>query len=226
MTAKLTKILADQYKYALSTGDINNLPIQPLYEAMQNLYKDAARVWGNRVRLSINKEVVKKSLGSMGYNEQLLRLIEQFFRLDFFQYVTQINDTTRAELEKIFSEGFAQGLNLAQIADRIEVLGLVRYRAKMIARTEVNTAANRGALIAAQATGLPLKKEWLATMDKRTRDTHKHIDGTTIPFDDMFKVGNDMLECPGDRGGKDGRPKTSAKETINCRCTCLFIPIE
>lgn len=226
MAAKLTKILADQYKYALTTGDINNLPIQPLYELLQNLYKDAARVWGNRVRMSINKEVVKKSLGSMGYNEQLLKLIEQFFRLDFFQYVTQINDTTRSELEKIFNEGFSQGLNLVQIADRIEVLGLVRYRAKTIARTEVNTAANRGALIAAQATGLPLKKEWLATMDKRTRDTHKHIDGTTIAFDEMFKVGNDMMECPGDRGGVNGRPKTSAKETINCRCTCLFIPIE
>ena len=222
----MNKVIKDQYEFVLNGGDINEIPQQPLFDLLKSLYKDAARIWGNKVRLSINQEVVKKRLGTIGYNEMLIKLIEDYFRVYLFQDVTQITDTTREELYKILTDGFNSGLSLSEISDKIELLGIVKRRANAIARTEVNTAANRGSLIAAQATGLKLKKEWLATMDKRTRDTHRNVDGQTVNMDMLFQVGNDQMECPGDRGGKAGRQKTSAKEVVNCRCTCLYIPVE
>ena len=223
---KLKKIIDAQYKYATDTGDYNNLPTQELFDFLKKLYKDAARVWGNRIRLSINIEKVNKRLGTIGYNERLMQLIEEYFRLYLFQDVTQINDTTREELLKIFTQGFKDGLNLFEIQKQIEALGMSGIRAERIARTEVTTAANRGGLIAAQATGLNLRKKWLATKDKRTRDTHRLVDGQEVAFDEPFSVNGVLMDVPGDRGGKDGRPKTPAKEVVNCRCTCLFIPIE
>jgi uncharacterized protein with gpF-like domain len=54
------------------------------------------------------------------------------------------------------------------------------------------------------------KKEWLATKDGRTRDSHRHLDGEVQAMEQPFSNG---LMHPGASG--------PAREVINCRCALL-----
>ena len=59
-----------------------------------------------------------------------------------------INTTTLDAIRKALAEGFAQGESIQQLTKRIEgyFTENVKYRAEMIARTEVISASNEGAL--------------------------------------------------------------------------------
>ena len=92
------------------------------------------------------------------------------------------------------------------------------YRAEMIVRTElarVFNLANYNTSLEAVNVVPDLTKRWLATGDRRTRDSHLSAHAATltnpIPVKDAFIVGGASLRFPGDPAGP-------AKETINCRC--------
>lgn len=131
--------------------------------------------------------------------------------------VAEVNATTRKALQQVISKGVEEGWSIPKIAEQIRGLlaGMSDARALRIARTETIGAANAGAMFAAKSTGLPLKKEWLATMDTRTRETHAEADGQTRDMDEPFTVGGYLMEQPGD-------PTAPPSETVNCRCTVVF----
>lgn len=58
---------------------------------------------------------------------------------------------------------------------------------------------------------LASRKQWVAILDDRTRDTHWAADGQAQPLDGMFTVGGVEMAYPGD-------PRGPAREVINCRC--------
>jgi uncharacterized protein with gpF-like domain len=58
------------------------------------------------------------------------------------------------------------------------------------------------------------KKQFLATQDDRTRDSHAIADGQIVGIDEPFNVGGEELQYPGD-------PSGSADNLCNCRCTVL-----
>lgn len=60
-----------------------------------------------------------------------------------------------------------------------------------------------------QAKGADVLKQWDATLDGRTRDSHRRVDGEIRELDEKFSNG---LMFPGD-------PSGSAAEVVNCRCT-------
>lgn len=86
-------------------------------------------------------------------------------------------------------------------------------RATRIARTESTAAWNSGALAALAEEGRTHKK-WLATKDRRTRDSHLEANGQVVPLSRPFRVGESLLMMPGD-------PSGPPYETINCRCTVI-----
>ena len=57
-----------------------------------------------------------------------------------------------------------------------------------------------------------VRKVWVATKDKRTRDTHAALDGESMGIDQPFSNG---LQYPGD-------PNGPPEEVINCRCAMLM----
>jgi hypothetical protein len=57
------------------------------------------------------------------------------------------------------------------------------------------------------------EKEWLATQDAVTRDTHVEADGQVVGIDEEFEVGDATCQFPGDTGDPE--------EDINCRCGVL-----
>lgn len=89
-------------------------------------------------------------------------------------------------------------------------------RARAIARTELVAMVNAGGLAAARISKASKFKQWLATGDSRTRDTHRAAAGQVRPLDDTFTVGGYDLDYPGDLAAP-------AKERVNCRCTVLFV---
>lgn len=62
----------------------------------------------------------------------------------------------------------------------------------------------------------PVKKQWVAIMDSRTRDAHAAANGQIVEIDKPFLVGGENLMYPGDASGSIGN-------IINCRCTTKFI---
>ena len=80
------------------------------------------------------------------------------------------------------------------------------------ARTAVTSAQNNGTLDSfyeARDMGINIQKEWVATLDDRTRPSHRELDGERRELDEKFSNG---LMYPGD---PDGDPE----EVYWCRCT-------
>lgn len=91
-------------------------------------------------------------------------------------------------------------------------------RATRIARTEVQSAVNRGTHDAVSSLGEGVRPQyhtWLATFGPRTREAHAEADGQTVPIDEPFEVDGELLLYPGDPSGSGGN-------VINCRCTQVY----
>jgi hypothetical protein len=132
--------------------------------------------------------------------------------------VVGIQATTQAAVQAQLIEGVAAGEGIEKLARRISGTNFAdinRKRARVIARTEVIGASNRGQMAGARSLGVPLEKEWVATVDSVTRDTHAAADGQTVPLNEPFIVGTSRMMQPGD----DSAPPS---EIINCRCTVSF----
>jgi hypothetical protein len=135
--------------------------------------------------------------------------------------ITSVAETTRQQIVNQITRGQQAGEGIDDIAKRIAGnVGIIsRQRGALIARTEVHGAANYGADGAARATGLKLRKEWVAAEDERTRPDHaqageEYSEGGSIgpiDMDQPFMVGGEALMYPGDPAG-------SAGNIINCRC--------
>jgi HK97 family phage portal protein len=120
-----------------------------------------------------------------------------------------VNTTTRDKITEAISAGLEEGEGVVQISDRIRDIysDFNLSRADMIARTEATAGNNEGTL-AGFKQSVASHKEWIATMDDSTRDSHAEMDGEVVELNDSFTNG---LKYPGDANGDPG-------ETINCRC--------
>lgn len=110
-----------------------------------------------------------------------------------------------------------QGKSIPKIANDLQqrMQGMSRASAIRTARTAVTAAQNAGRLDtyrAAQDMGIKLKKQWLATLDNRTRHAHAMLDGQTVDVDKPFKVDGYELMYPGDSSAP-------GYLVYNCRCT-------
>ena len=113
-------------------------------------------------------------------------------------------------------QGILQGESLDDIAKRISknLSSQNENLMKTFARTAMTGAQNAGRLARmheADSLGIKIEKEWMATLDGFTRDSHADIDGESVPLDDEFS--NQCL-YPGDPGGPPA-------EVYNCRCTMV-----
>lgn len=114
-------------------------------------------------------------------------------------------------------QGILQGESMDKIAKRImNVQDMNKTQAIRSARTIVTGAENKGrqdSYARAEADGIILQKEWIATNDGRTRHSHAMLDGATV---DQGKKFDNGLMFPGD---PNGRPE----EVWNCRCTVAAV---
>ena len=134
--------------------------------------------------------------------------------------IVGINDETRRRTTVILERAVSKGLSVPNTAKLIEAdfTNMTRKRATRIARTEIVSASNRGAIIGAKSAGIPLNKVWNAFIDTRTRADHVNANDQVVGIDEKFVVGDVLMDHPGDTSAP-------ASQTINCRCAVDFIPI-
>jgi SPP1 gp7 family putative phage head morphogenesis protein len=113
------------------------------------------------------------------------------------------------------SRGIAGGQMYSEIARNIASWARIpKNNAMRITRTEAHRIQCKAASDAqqkAKSRGADVVKQWDSTLDGRTRDSHRKIDGEIRETDEKFSNG---LEYPGD-------PSGAAGEVINCRCALL-----
>ena len=121
----------------------------------------------------------------------------------------------RRLLANQITQGVLLGESMPKIAKRVgKVTGSNMAAAMRTARTSVTAAENVGRVDSyrrAQSLGIELEQEWLATLDGRTRHTHRQLDGEKVKVGGKFENG---CRYPGD-------PEAPYAETCNCRCTLI-----
>lgn len=116
------------------------------------------------------------------------------------------------------TQGIVQGESTPKIAKRLRSVAEMDYKASIRdARTSVTSAQNAGRIRAmkrAESMGINLLKEWLATIDDRTRHEHRLLDGQTQYIDEPFEVEGFTIDYPAD-------PSADPSMVYNCRCTMV-----
>lgn len=119
------------------------------------------------------------------------------------------------------TQAVLQGKSIHDIAKSMaDVVGMNKASAVRNARTAMTGAQNAGrqqAYERAEAMGIKLQKEWIATLDGRTRHSHGMADGQKVDINGMFKVGGCKMRYPGDVANG------TAEEIYNCRCTMATV---
>ena len=119
----------------------------------------------------------------------------------------------RRHLDSAITQGILQGESIPAIAKRLEAVTDMNHKAALRnARTMTGSAQNAGHFASykrAEDMGIDIEKQWLATMDERTRTSHRYLHGETQKMEDEFSNG---LMYPAD-------PEGEPSEVYNC-----FIP--
>jgi len=236
----LLSMIRDACNYPSPESAIQHLDISLSFSkidlslTLTELYQDAGRVMGGRAYQQVKKDVAKllkkKRLIPIGYNEELVNEIIQYFKdhlLD--KAVLPITDTMREWILKKLIEGQQKSLSITEIVNDLVKQDFPRNRAFVITRTEVLRAANFGSQQGAKKAGYQLQKFWISAKDFRTRriprDQYSHLvmNGVTLNIDEAYHVparsgGYELLMFPGD-------PNGSAADVIQCRCTEGYKPV-
>lgn len=126
----------------------------------------------------------------------------------------------RKHLNNAITQGILQGESIPHIADRLQrIIGMDRTAAVRSARTATTAAECAGrqdTYQRAKGMGIQLKKQWLATLDGKTRHAHRMLDGQTVDVEESFQVDGYKLKCPGD-------PSAPGYLIYNCRCTMISV---
>ena len=113
------------------------------------------------------------------------------------------------------TQGVLLGESIPKIAKRIQdVAGSNRAAAVRLARTSTTAAENAGRVDSykrAKGLGINVQQEWVATLDLRTRSSHRKLDREKVEVGEKFSNG---CRYPGD-------PEAPYAETCNCRCTLV-----
>lgn len=122
----------------------------------------------------------------------------------------------KKQISASVTSSILQGKSIPRIAKDLQTRMPEMNKSSAIrtARTAVTGAQNAGRMdsyVAAEKMGIKVRKEWLATLDGRTRHSHAMLDGEVVDKDKKFENG---CMFPGDPNGPPW-------EVYNCRCTLI-----
>ena len=218
-TKRFATALQLQVKAYIKTKDVMSVPSFPIYNVLTKLYYDIGPAWARITKT--------ESLKAMGFNEQIIALMKEYFGIDLLNDAELITAYSRDIIVRVLNKATDQGLSIDNITKLLlEHPEFNEMRARRIARTETVTAANGAAMIYADSSGNVMDKIWISIVDKRSRHDHIRLDGIRLPKEDPFVINSDRggryeMMQPGVRNQPNGLP-VPGFETINCRCTVAF----
>ena len=151
--------------------------------------------------------------------EAVVAAVQQETKLSEPLYTAMGKDIT--ELKKKITGEISRGLSSGQMYGEISRniaswANIPKNNAMRIARTEahrIQCKATADAQNRAKEKGADVVKQWDASLDGKTRSTHRKLDGQIRELDEPFEAGGYKAMYP----GAFGRPE----EDINCRCALL-----
>ena len=121
----------------------------------------------------------------------------------------------KRRIQSVMTQGVLQGDSIPNLTKRLEkVTGGDHKAAIRNARTMMTGVENAGRLDAikrANELGIPTKKQWVATLDSRTRHWHRQLDGVIEEPEEPFVNQYGKIMFPGD-------PTANGANLYNCRC--------
>ena len=119
------------------------------------------------------------------------------------------------------TQGIIQGESVNEIAARLqkEMPNRSYKMCRVHARTMYTSAQNAGRMESMkmhQQMGIKNKKQWMATLDERTRWMHRDLDGQVRDLEEPFEIGQYSIMYPGD-------PFAHPSMTYNCRCSMVEV---
>ena len=116
-------------------------------------------------------------------------------------------------------QAILQGESIPDIATRLsktvsESNMKVSIRNARTMTTGVENVARIDGYNRAKRMGINLQKQWMATLDNRTRHAHRLLDGQIVDVNKPFKVDGYDIRYPGD-------PEAPGYLLYNCRCTLV-----
>mgnify|MGYP003303612579 CR=1 FL=1 len=125
--------------------------------------------------------------------------------------------TLKKKISNELTRGIATGMAYDDIARNIRMAtGAPKARANAIVRTEghrIQQASQEDARQVAKSKGADVVKQWDATLDSATRDSHRKLDGQIREVDEPFEINGLSAMYPGEFG--------DPAEDCNCRCVAL-----
>lgn len=188
----------------------------------------AFQVDGRPLILSIIAENGQEALDDAGIllsfsvdHPEVVRFLEQRAQ----RFAVEVNTTTWNLLQDSLGQGITDGLTAPELEQIVEdvMAGRIRSTAETIARTEVNGAANGGALLAYKQSDVVDLKTWIsALLPGRTRECHAEAhfryQDNPIPLEENFSVCDGAGPAPGQIGTPLG--------DVNCLCTIAPVVLE
>jgi len=173
------------------------------------------------------RKFITKAVDTSAFDDIWANAFASFGSAIGAQRVTLVNGTAKKTLidltERLMSDPEFMTLGAVEKGRilRNQFNQYSQWQAERLVRTEATAAANFAQAQAAQTIFPPeqMQKEWIASFDDRVRDTHSQADGQIVMANNTFLVGGQPMMFPGDPAG-------GAAETINCRCSVAYFPIE
>lgn len=138
------------------------------------------------------------------------------FSKRLYKNANKLKKSVKSEI----SRGIATGKTYSEIAKQLTLTTEASFnQAYRIARTEggrVSSEAKLTSMRDAREKGADLVKQWDATLDGRTRESHARLDQQIREIDEEFEIDGMKALCPHGFGRAD--------MDINCRCVMLSVP--
>lgn len=204
-------------KVARRTTDANAVAVSYTNDATPGIYSI------NRNYSAYTIEQVAGNVGFDLWDEQTVKrlMVEQSDLMPYYPPKRALKRGIdlaygKKQITASVTSSILQGKSIKHMADDLQkrITTMSRDSAIRTARTAVTGAQNAGRMdsyAAAEKMGIKLKKEWLATLDSRTRHSHAMLDGEQVAQDKKFSNG---CRFPGD-------PQGPPWEIYNCRCTLI-----
>lgn len=202
-------------KMALEILRVNKLAKERIDEAVPDVFAYAMNHASYEIETEIGADAGLVPVSKADV-EDLFRKIPDLFGSRKMDEAKEKAYSVKKIIGNIIS-GFLEGFDLETIGDNIvkiiQNLNIDRWLQNIF---DIITGADGGGEDTtnnwAQDNGVQMEKEWLATLDFKTRDTHRRLDGTRVPVDNAWEIDGEEIRYPRD-------PMAVPALRCNCRCT-------
>ncbi len=175
-------------------------------------------------------QVEKASLANTSYSLYSRETVERMYRKNpklYHKYGKAVEKRIKEGKQKawdkrrvrsVLTQAVLQGESIPNVTKRLQIVTQGDYNASVRnARTMMTGVQNAGRMDAferAEEMGIPVQKQWMATVDNRTRHWHAELDGVAVPIDEPFENEFGKIMFPAD-------PDADPANVYNCRCTMI-----